>query len=156
MEDYTLDIIVGKDSTASSIRIDLPPFTLIGATTRYGDLSAPLRDRFGIVHQIQYYTVEELIKIVFRTSKVFNFEIDYDSALEIAKRSRGTPRIANRLFRRVRDFSQFNNPDHEIIRLEDAKLALDKLNIDGAGLNIIDQKYLMTIIERFWWRSGWG
>ncbi|HOA63588.1 MAG TPA: Holliday junction branch migration DNA helicase RuvB [Bacilli bacterium] len=149
MEDYCIDIIVGKDSTASTIKIDLPPFTLIGATTRYGDLSAPLRDRFGIVHHLPYYTVDELVQIIFRTSKVFNFNIDYPSALEIAKRSRGTPRVANRLFRRVRDFSQYHKPGQELIQIEDTKLALDKLNIDNAGLNDIDHKYLRTIIERF-------
>lgn len=149
MEDYHLDIIVGKDSTASSIRIDLPPFTLIGATTRYGDLSAPLRDRFGIVHQISYYTVNELTDIIFRTSIVFDFKIDLTSATEIAKRSRGTPRIANRLFRRVRDFSQFNNPELNEINIVNTKIALEKLNIDKAGLNITDHLYLKAIIERF-------
>ena len=109
MEDYSIDIVIGKDSTASTIKIDLPPFTLIGATTRCGDISAPLRDRFGIVNQINYYTLEELKDIVVRTSKVFNYNINLDAAYEIARRSRGTPRIANRLFRRVRDFSQFFN-----------------------------------------------
>lgn len=149
MEDYFIDIIVGKDATASSIRIDLPPFTLIGATTRYGDLSAPLRDRFGIVHQLSYYTINELIDIINRTSLVFDFKIDSPSATEIAKRSRGTPRIANRLFRRVRDFSQFNNPELNQINISDTKIALEKLNIDHAGLNMTDHLYLRAIIERF-------
>ena len=148
MEDYSIDIIVGKDSTANSIRIDLPPFTLIGATTRCGDLSAPLRDRFGIVHQLNYYNKNELQKIVERTAGIFNFEIDSESSLEIAKRSRGTPRVANRLFRRVRDFAQYINED-EKIDLEVTKLSLKKLNIDEYGLNDTDRKYLRAIIERF-------
>lgn len=149
MEDYVIDIVVGKDSTASSIRIDLPPFTLIGATTRCGDISAPLRDRFGIVNQINYYTIEELKDIVIRTSKVFNYTIDLDAAYEIAKRSRGTPRIANRLFRRVRDFSQFYDSENNGIKLEITNLGLLKLNIDSYGLNDTDHKYLLTIIEKF-------
>ena len=148
MEDYSIDIIVGKDSTANSIRIDLPPFTLIGATTRCGDLSAPLRDRFGIVHQLNYYNKEELQKIVQRTSKIFNYSIDDKSSLEIARRSRGTPRVANRLFRRVRDFAQFIN-DNDMIDLDVTKLSLRKLNIDEYGLNDTDRKYLKAIIERF-------
>lgn len=148
MEDYSIDIIVGKDSTANSIRIDLPPFTLIGATTRCGDLSAPLRDRFGIVHQLNYYNKNELQQIVERTAGIFNFEIDFESSLEIAKRSRGTPRVANRLFRRVRDFAQYINED-EKIDLEVTKLSLKKLNIDEYGLNDTDRKYLRAIIERF-------
>ena len=148
MEDYSIDIIVGKDSTANSIKIDLPPFTLIGATTRCGDLSAPLRDRFGIVHQLNYYNKEELQKIVQRTSMIFNYKIDDKSSLEIARRSRGTPRVANRLFRRVRDFAQFIN-DNEMIDLDVTKLSLKKLNIDEYGLNDTDRKYLKAIIERF-------
>ena len=106
MEDFKINVVVGKDSTANSIQIDLPPFTLVGATTRCGSISSPLRDRFGIVHQLNYYTNEELEDIVQRTSKIFNYDISSDSSLEIARRSRGTPRIANRLFRRVRDFAQ--------------------------------------------------
>ena len=148
MEDYSIDIVVGKDSTANSIKIDLPPFTLIGATTRCGDLSAPLRDRFGIVHQLNYYNKEELQKIVQRTSKIFNYSIDDKSSLEIARRSRGTPRVANRLFRRVRDFAQFIN-DNDMIDLDVTKLSLRKLNIDEYGLNDTDRKYLKAIIERF-------
>lgn len=149
MEDFVIDIIVGKDSTASTVRIDLPPFTLIGATTRFGDISAPLRDRFGIVNHLNYYNVKELKHIVLRTSKVFNFDIDSDSAFEIAKRSRGTPRIANRLFRRVRDFAQFQDRDCKIISLFATEVALEKLSIDDCGLNITDHLYLNTLISRF-------
>lgn len=148
MEDYTIDVIVGKDSTANSIKIDLPPFTLIGATTRCGDLSAPLRDRFGIVHELNYYSKEELQKIVERTAGIFNFSIDSESSLEIAGRSRGTPRVANRLFRRVRDFAQYINDDANI-DLEVTKLSLKKLNIDEYGLNEMDHKYLNAIVQRF-------
>ncbi len=148
MEDYTIDVIIGKDSTASSIKIDLPPFTLIGATTRCGDLSAPLRDRFGIVHQLNYYSKNELQQIVERTAGIFNFSIDKESSQEIAGRSRGTPRVANRLFRRVRDFAQFIN-DNGNIDLEVTKLSLTKLNIDEYGLNEMDHKYLKAIIQRF-------
>ena len=149
MEDYSIDIVVGKDSTASTIKIDLPPFTLIGATTRCGDISSPLRDRFGIVNQINYYTIEELKDIVVRTSKVFNYNINMDAAYEIARRSRGTPRIANRLFRRVRDFSQFFDSENNEIKIEITSMGLSKLNIDNYGLNDTDHKYLKTIIEKF-------
>lgn len=149
MEDYVIDIVVGKDSTASTIKIDLPPFTLIGATTRCGDISSPLRDRFGIVNQINYYTVEELKDIIIRTSHVFNYDIEMDAAYEIARRSRGTPRIANRLFRRVRDFAQFLDNGDNIIKIDVASLALGKLNIDKYGLNETDHKYLLTIINKF-------
>ncbi len=149
MEDYAIDIVVGKDSTASTIRIDLPPFTLIGATTRPGDLSSPLRDRFGIIHQINYYTNEELKEIIVRTSEIYDYAIEDDAAIEIAKRSRGTPRVANRLFRRVRDFSQFIDSDNKFIKKEVANLSLNKLNIDTAGLNQTDHRYLKTIINNF-------
>lgn len=149
MEDYAIDIVVGKDSTASTIRIDLPPFTLIGATTRPGDLSSPLRDRFGIIHQINYYTNEELKEIIVRTSEIYDYAIEDDAAIEIAKRSRGTPRVANRLFRRVRDFSQFIDSDNKFIKKEVANLSLNKLNIDTAGLNQTDHRYLKTIINSF-------
>lgn len=149
MEDYKIDIPVGSDSSATVRTIEISPFTLIGATTRCGDISAPLRDRFGIVNQINYYTVEELKDIVIRTSKVFNYTIDLDAAYEIAKRSRGTPRIANRLFRRVRDFSQFYDSENNGIKLEITNLGLLKLNIDSYGLNDTDHKYLLTIIEKF-------
>lgn len=149
MEDYSIDIIVGKDTTASTIKIDLPPFTLIGATTRCGDISAPLRDRFGIVQQLDYYSDEDLQKIVERTSSIFNYAIDSESSLEIARRSRGTPRVANRLFRRVRDFAQFMDEKSEEIHLDITKFSLQKLNIDKEGLNQTDYKYLNAIIERF-------
>ena len=149
MEDYSIDIVIGKDSTASTIKIDLNPFTLIGATTRCGDISAPLRDRFGIVNQIDYYTTEELKDIVIRTSKVFNYNITMDAAYEIARRSRGTPRIANRLFRRIRDFSQFFDENNTEIKLDITSMGLSKLNIDNYGLNETDHKYLSAIIERF-------
>ena len=149
MEDYSIDIIVGKDSTASTIKLDLPPFTLIGATTRCGDIASPLRDRFGIVSQINYYNADDLAKIIKRTSKIYNYEITNEAAYEIARRSRGTPRIANRLFRRVRDFNQYVNPDSEIIELDITMMALKKLDIDELGLNKTDHNYLKTIIEKF-------
>ena len=147
MEDYAIDIVMGKDSGAMTLRIDLPPFTLVGATTRFGDLTAPLRDRFGIVHQLNYYTSEELKQIIKRTSKIFNYEIDEDASLELAKRSRGTPRIANRLFKRIRDFAQYNN--EETINKLTADYALNKLNIDASGLDQTDRRYLEVLIERF-------
>lgn len=147
MEDFVLDIVIGKDSTASTLRIDLPPFTLVGATTRWGDLTSPMRDRFGIVHQLEFYSKEELMQIIKRTSSIFNFYVSDDAAEELASRSRGTPRIANRLFRRIRDFAQFESLDkidHKI-----TKYALKKLDIDELGLNITDRKYLLGIIERY-------
>lgn len=148
MEDYCLDIVVGKDSaTTHSIRLELPPFTLVGATTRAGDLSAPLRDRFGIVSQLEYYSLEELSQIVARTSRVMQTETDSDAVREIALRSRGTPRIANRLFRRVRDFAQVYNEGQ--ISLGIAKTALDRLQVDQLGLDSVDHRYLRGIIERF-------
>ena len=147
MEDYAIDIVMGKDSGASTLRIDLPPFTLVGATTRFGDLTAPMRDRFGIVHQLKYYTNEELAKIIKRTSRIFEFDIDDDATLELAKRSRGTPRIANRLFRRIRDFAQYDGSKKININITD--YALNKLDIDKAGLDITDRKYLLGLIERF-------
>lgn len=149
MEDYSIDIILGKDTTASSIKIDLPPFTLIGATTRAGDIASPLRDRFGIVSQINYYAPEDLTKIIKRTSKIYNYDITDEAAYEIARRSRGTPRIANRLFRRVRDFNQYVNPSSEMIELDITMMALKKLDIDTYGLNKTDHNYLKTIIEKF-------
>ena len=148
MEDYSIDIVVGKDATAQTIKIDLPPFTLIGATTRPGDISSPLRDRFGIINALNYYSIEELSQIVNRTSKVFDYAIDSKAALEIARRSRGTPRVANRLFRRVRDFSQFMG-DKGIIEYEITKDSLSRLNIDDDGLNETDHKFLRAIIEKF-------
>ncbi|NCC55142.1 MAG: Holliday junction branch migration DNA helicase RuvB [Erysipelotrichia bacterium] len=147
MEDYCIDIVVGKESAVRSIRLDLPPFTLVGATTRAGDLSAPLRDRFGIVSQLNYYDLNDLSKIITRTSKVMGNGIDEDAIIEIARRSRGTPRIANRLFRRVRDFAQVMNDG--FISLEIAKMALNRLKIDELGLDDVDYKYLRGIIDRF-------
>jgi len=147
MEDFTLDIIVGSDSNSRNIRIDLPPFTLVGATTRAGDLTGPLRDRFGIINKLNYYTEEELQKIAKRTSKVLNVNISDDAALELARRSRGTPRITNRLFRRVRDFALvMGNGD---IDLEITKLALDRLKVDSLGLDNTDYNLLKSIIEKF-------
>jgi len=147
MEDYKINIIVSKETTAETISVQLPPFTLVGATTRAGDLSAPLRARFGIYEKVDFYSEEELSLIVKRTSKFFNCEIDDISSLEIAKRSRGTPRIANRIFRRVRDFANFNNSN--IINLEDTKKALCALRIDSIGLDEVDINYLLTIKNRF-------
>lgn len=147
MEDYRLSIIIPRDSGASSLNLDLPPFTLVGATTRAGDLSAPLRARFGITEKLNYYTEKEIEDIVKRTAKVFNTQIDEDAAKEIAKRSRGTPRIANRLFRRVRDFANYEGKD--IIELNDALNALTALKVDCLGLDDVDIKYLETIADRF-------
>ena len=149
MEDFAIDIITGKDSTATTLRIELPPFTLVGATTRVGDITAPLRDRFGIVQHLDYYNNVDLQKIIMRTATVFNFKIAEDAAYEIAKRSRGTPRIANRLFKRVRDFAQFEDLDCKLITLEIANSSLEKLLIDNEGLNITDRRYLKTLIEKF-------
>jgi Holliday junction DNA helicase RuvB len=147
MEDFYIDIVVGKDEGAKSIRLELPPFTLVGATTRAGAISSPLRDRFGITSKLNYYTEEELAQIVRRTSRVFDCEIAEEAVLEIAKRSRGTPRIANRLFKRVRDFAQVRN--NGVIDLEISKSALEKLKVDHLGLNDVDIRYLTGIIERF-------
>lgn len=147
MEDFSLDLVVGKDSSTRSIQIDLPPFTLIGATTRAGDLSSPLRDRFGIISKLEYYSQDELETIVSRTSRVLNTVIDREGVSEIAKRSRGTPRIANRLFRRVRDFAQVLNDN--VVDISITKLALDKLKVDHLGLDDVDLRYLRGIIERF-------
>lgn len=147
MEDFTLEIVIGADSSSRSIKIDLPPFTLVGATTRAGDLTSPLRDRFGIISKLQYYTVEELTSIVKRTSKVLNCEIDNQAAIELATRSRGTPRIANRLFRRVRDFALVMGNGK--IDLKICKMALDKLKVDSLGLDDTDYNLLKSIIEKF-------
>ena len=147
MEDYCIDIIVGRDTTSKSIRVDLPPFTLVGATTRFGDLSAPLRDRFGVVHKLQYYNQDELTEICARTAKIFETETHEDATIEIARRSRGTPRITNRLFRRVRDFADVLNDG--VIDMDMCQLALNKLNIDEIGLDQKDHSYLMGIIENF-------
>lgn len=147
MEDFTLDIIVGSDSATRNIKIDLPPFTLIGSTTRAGDLSSPLRDRFGIVLKLNYYTVSELNQIVLRTSRVLNCPITDDAALELAKRSRGTPRIANRLFKRVRDYALVTADGH--INIDVAKMALGKLKVDELGLDETDYNLLKSIVEKF-------
>lgn len=147
MEDYCLDIVVGKDASVRSIRLDLPPFTLVGATTRAGDLTAPLRDRFGIVAQLEFYEQADLSRIVRRTAHVMDTKIEEAAITEIALRSRGTPRIANRLFRRVRDFAQVMNDG--FISKEIADMALDKLKVDHLGLDNVDHKYLKGIIERF-------
>ena len=147
MEDFYIDIVVGKEEGAKSIRLDLPPFTLVGATTRAGAISSPLRDRFGITSKLNYYSEEELAQIVRRTSRVLNTKIEEDAVHEIAKRSRGTPRIANRLFRRVRDFAMVRNDG--LIDIEIAKGALEKLKVDSLGLDDVDIRYLRGIIERF-------
>ena len=147
MEDFVIDIVMGKDSGASTLRLELPPFTLVGATTRFGDLTAPMRDRFGIIHALHYYNALELSTIIKRTSRILNYNISDAATDELAKRSRGTPRIANRLFRRIRDFAQYENK--EIIDKEVTTRALDKLNIDSAGLDHIDRKYLEGLINRF-------
>jgi len=147
MEDFCLDIVVGSEGSTRNIRINLPPFTLVGATTRAGDLSAPLRDRFGIISKLNYYTEEELYQIVKRTSRVLNMPIDDEAAMELAKRSRGTPRVANRLFKRVRDFALVDNSD--TITLDIMKKALTRLKVDGLGLDDTDYHMLIAIIERF-------
>ena len=147
MEDYVLDIMIGKDGNTRSIRVDLPPFTLVGATTRFGDLSAPLRDRFGVIERLEYYTIEELNKIVLRTANVYQVEIERDAALELARRSRGTPRIANRLFRRVRDFAMVLGDG--VITKDIAASSLDRLHIDSNGLDYTDYRYLRAIVMNF-------
>ena len=147
MEDFCLDIVVGSEGSTRNIRINLPSFTLVGATTRAGDLSAPLRDRFGIISKLNYYTEDELYKIVKRTSRVLKMDIDDDAALELAKRSRGTPRVANRLFKRVRDFALVAGSN--TITLGIIKDALKRLKVDGLGLDDTDYHLLMAIIERF-------
>ncbi|ENQ3077913.1 Holliday junction branch migration DNA helicase RuvB [Bacillus multifaciens] len=147
MEDFCLDIVIGKGPSARSVRLDLPPFTLIGATTRAGALSAPLRDRFGVLSRLEYYTVDQLSAIVERTAEVFEVEIDSLAALEIARRARGTPRIANRLLRRVRDFAQVRGDG--TIAIEITQMALELLQVDKLGLDHIDHKLLLGIIEKF-------
>ena len=147
MEDFCLDIVIGKGPSARSVRLDLPPFTLVGATTRAGMLSAPLRDRFGVVSRLEYYTPEELAEIVERTADVMDVDIVRDAAEEIAGRSRGTPRIANRLLRRVRDFAQVLG--NGAIDLKGTDIALEMLQVDKLGLDDIDHKLLKNIIEKF-------
>ena len=147
MEDFYLDIVIGGEGTSRNIKIELPHFTLIGATTRAGDLSSPLRDRFGIISKLNYYTEEELFQIIKRTSKVLKTEITDDAAYELAKRSRGTPRIANRLFKRVRDFALVEGEG--IIDNKILSLSLDKLKVDKIGLDETDYNLLLSIIEKF-------
>lgn len=147
MEDFYLDIVIGKEETARSIRLDLPPFTLIGATTRAGYLSAPLRDRFGVMSRLDYYTETDLELIVKRTADLFTVEIANEAATELAKRSRGTPRIANRLLRRVRDYAQVQGDG--TITMETANKALEMLQVDRLGLDQIDHKILLGIITKF-------
>ena len=147
MEDFCLDIVVGSEGSSRNIRINLPKFTLIGATTRAGDLSGPLRDRFGIISKLNYYSDDELFKIIKRTSRVLEMPILDDAAMELAKRSRGTPRICNRLFKRVRDFALVDGSDD--INLDIMKSSLKKLKVDGVGLDDTDYHLLMAIIERF-------
>ena len=147
MEDFTLDIIVGSDGNSRNIKIDLPPFTLVGATTRAGDLTSPLRDRFGIVSKLQFYTVEELTEIVKRTARVLDTPIENDAAIELAGRSRGTPRIANRLLKRVRDFALVEG--NGTIDKKVTDMALDRLKVDKQGLDATDHLLLSTIINKF-------
>jgi len=147
MEDFTLDIIVGTEGNSRNIKIDLPPFTLVGATTRVGDLTSPLRDRFGIISKLNYYTVEELSLIVKRTGRVLGVEIEEDAATELARRSRGTPRIANRLFKRTRDFALVMGNGN--IDLKITKLALSRLGVDEMGLDEVDIALLKAIIYKF-------
>ena len=147
MEDFAIDVVIGKGAGARSIRLDLPKFTLIGATTRAGMLTAPLRDRFGMVDRLEFYSPEELKQIVIRSGDVLGVETDDAGALEIAKRSRGTPRLANRLLKRCRDFAQVCH--NGCIDYEVAKTALDKLEVDSMGLDNTDRNILMTMIEKF-------
>lgn len=147
MEDFCLDIIVGSENSSRSIKIDLPPFTLVGATTRAGDLSNPLRDRFGIVSKLNYYSDKELSEIIMRTADVLGSKLDNLSSLELAKRSRSTPRIANRLFKRIRDFALVENDDW--IELEIINKSLDRLQVDKLGLDKTDYQFLETIIDKF-------
>lgn len=147
MEDYKLDIMIGEGTGARSIKLDLPPFTLVGATTRAGLLTSPLRDRFGIVQHLEFYTVADLQKIINRSARLIKIKIDNAGALEIAKRARGTPRIANRLLRRTRDYSQVKCAG--IITENIANLALKMLDVDHHGFDLMDRKLLLTIIERF-------
>ncbi len=147
MEDYAIDIMIGKGATARSIRLDLPKFTLVGATTRAGMLTAPLRDRFGVIHRLEFYSVEELKLIIQHSARILKVEIDENGARELARRSRGTPRLANRILKRVRDFAQVKYDG--MITEEVANIALDLLDVDKMGLDHIDRNILMTMIEKF-------
>lgn len=147
MEDYVIDIMIGKGPTARSIRLDLPKFTLVGATTRAGLLTAPLRDRFGVIHRLEFYSVEELTKVILHSAGILQVETERAGAVEIARRSRGTPRIANRILKRVRDFAQVKYDG--VITEEVAKTALDLMDVDKLGLDHIDRNMLLTMIEKF-------
>lgn len=147
MEDYAIDIMIGKGAGARSIRLDLPKFTLVGATTRAGLLTAPLRDRFGVVSKLEFYSTEELTTIILRSAELLNVEIEEKGAVEMARRSRGTPRLANRLLRRVRDFAQVKYDG--VITSEAANFALDLLDVDKLGLDHVDRNILITVIEKF-------
>ncbi len=147
MEDYCIDIMIGKGASARSVRLDLPKFTLVGATTRAGLLTAPLRDRFGMIHHLDFYTVDELTTIILHSAKVLNVQIALAGARELARRSRGTPRLANRMLKRVRDFAQVKYDG--VITQEVAKTALDLMDVDKLGLDRIDRTMLLTMIEKF-------
>lgn len=147
MEDFAIDIMIGKGASARSIRLDLPRFTLVGATTRAGLLTAPLRDRFGVIHRLEFYSVEELCQIIMHSARVLQVEIEKKGALELARRSRGTPRIANRILKRVRDFAQVRYDG--VITEKVAGIALDLLDVDRLGLDFVDRNILVTMIEKF-------
>lgn len=147
MEDYKIDIMIGEGPSARSIKLDLPPFTLIGATTRAGLLTSPLRDRFGIVTRLEFYQASDLTRIIQRSAQILKVAIDDDAAYEVASRSRGTPRIANRLLRRVRDFAEIKAKGH--VNLQVVRQALDFLNVDSQGFDLMDQKLLSALIENF-------
>ncbi len=147
MEDYCIDIMIGKGASARSVRLNLPKFTLVGATTRAGLLTAPLRDRFGMIHHLEFYTVEELKTIILHSARILNVEIEEKGAVELARRSRGTPRLANRMLKRVRDFAQVKYDG--VITEEVAKTALDLMDVDKMGLDRIDRNMLMTMIQKF-------
>jgi Holliday junction DNA helicase RuvB len=147
LEDFQIDIMIGEGPAARSVRLDLPPFTLVGATTRAGMLTNPLRDRFGIVARLEFYSAEELTRIVARSAQLLRIDVDPDGALEIARRSRGTPRIANRLLRRVRDFAEVRADGDVTRKVADAALAM--LDVDGSGLDVMDRKLLQTVLSKF-------
>jgi Holliday junction DNA helicase RuvB len=147
MEDFCLDIMIGKGPSARTIRMDVPPFTLVGATTRAGRLSAPLRDRFGVINRLEYYDVDSLVTIVIRAARILHIDIETEGAREIGRRARGTPRIANRLLKRVRDFAQVVN--HNVIDYVTAREAMDRLEVDELGLDAVDRHMLLTIIRKF-------
>ena len=147
MEDYVIDIMIGKGPTARSIRLELPKFTLVGATTRAGLLTAPLRDRFGVIHRLEFYSVDELKNVVMHSAKILNVDIELSGAVEIARRSRGTPRLANRMLKRVRDFAQVKYDG--VITEEVARVALDLMDVDKLGLDHVDRNMLLTLIHKF-------